>query len=85
MFLMCDLELPGSNPALDTLQFSRSVLHSLKISGGIAPYCKPRLTPLTTHIITIHSIFHPIFQFHTMVASVKELQTKETVCVYKRR
>jgi hypothetical protein len=59
VFLMCDLELPFLNPALDTLKFSRSVLHSLKINDGGAPYCNPHLTPVTTHVVTIHSILSP--------------------------
>lgn len=59
LLLMCDIELPGSNPAVGTLKFSGSVPHSLKINGEIAPYCKPRPTPLTTHVITFHSLLSP--------------------------
>jgi hypothetical protein len=51
---MCDLELPGSNPALCTLLFSRSVIQFLTINGGLGHYCKPRSTPLITHVMTIH-------------------------------
>ena len=56
VLVICDLELPGSNPALGTLKFSRSVLPSLEINDGLASYSKARLTSLTTHVITFHSV-----------------------------
>jgi len=42
VLLMCDLELPVSNPAVGTLKFYCPVLKSLEINGGIATDCKSR-------------------------------------------